>query len=219
MNLWPPVLAADIGGLIAIAFLAISFIGWLVNLINGQNHPPPPQRRGQRPAPQRPRDERIRNEIEVFLKQAAGERGERGERGRASTNDIEVVEAPRERRRPPARPAPRRRPPAQRPASSTSRESQARPQPKRKELRDHHLQSQVSQGHPEVVPIAPAPILDDEAARDARSAEWARQFALAPEAQNDALREVMLSLRDPGGIQRAIVVNEILLPPLSRRHR
>ncbi|QDU37247.1 hypothetical protein Mal4_15570 [Maioricimonas rarisocia] len=219
MNLWPPVLAADIGGLIAIAFLAISFIGWLVNLINGQNHPPPPQRRGQRAAPPRPRDERIRNEIEVFLKQAAGERGERGDRGRAAANDIEMVEPPRERRRPPARPAPRRRPPAQQPAESSSRERQDRPKPKRKELRERHLESRVSLAHPEVIPVEVPHVSDDEAARDARSAEWSRQFDLVPEQQNAALRAIMESLRDPGAIQRAMVVNEILLPPLSRRHR
>lgn len=223
MNLWPPVLAADIGGLIAMAFLAISFIGWLVNLINGQNHPPPPQRRGQRPVPQRPaprrpRDERIRNEIEVFLKQAAGQRGERGARGRASTNDIEVVEGPRGRRRPPSQPVPRRRPPAREPASPPAQAEQPSP-PKRSELRDRHLTSQVSIEHPELVVVESPPVSAAEAGREARSAEWTRAFALVPEAQNEELRDIMQSLRDPEGIRRAILINEILLPPLSRRQR
>ncbi|MFG0336308.1 MAG: hypothetical protein ACF8TS_23360, partial [Maioricimonas sp. JB049] len=156
-------------------------------------------------------------------KQAAGERGERGgergDRGRAAAKDIEVVEPPRERRRAPSRPTPRRRPAAQQPAESPPREAQSRPKPKRTELRERHLESRVSLEHPVAVPVEVPHVSDNEAARDARSAEWARQFALSPELQNVALNEFIQTLREPGSIQRAIVVNEILLPPLSRRQR
>ena len=66
-----PILALDIGSLFAIGFLLISFIGWIMNLINAQNPPPQPKRQARRPAQ---RDRKVQNEIEDFLQEAMGQR-------------------------------------------------------------------------------------------------------------------------------------------------
>lgn len=95
-----PVLLADIGGLFAIGFLLISFIGWVINLINAQNPPPAPNRGPQRPPPAR--DRKVQNEIEQFLQEAMG--AKRRPPAEVPANEIEILE-----------PAPQRRPPTPRP--------------------------------------------------------------------------------------------------------
>lgn len=62
-------LAADVvGTAITVAFVVITFIGWIINLVNSQAKPPAPNR-GNRPA--RPRSERVQAEIEQFMREQA----------------------------------------------------------------------------------------------------------------------------------------------------
>ena len=110
----PVVLAADIGGLLAIGFLLISFVGWIVNLINAQNPPPAPNR-GPQGGP-RPRDRKVQNEIEQFLQEAMGQKKKGGRREEIAADEIEILE-PAPQRRPPTgrrQPTPQT-PPPQRP--------------------------------------------------------------------------------------------------------
>ena len=73
-----PLLAAfDIGSLFAVAFLLISFVGWIMNLINSQNPPPKPNRP---PRPPQPRTRKVQTEIEDFLQQAMGRRDPQAQR-------------------------------------------------------------------------------------------------------------------------------------------
>src|SRR5690606_36511488 len=118
-----PALLADIGGVFAVIFLLISFIGWIINMINAQNPPPAPNRGPQRRP--RARDRKVQNEIEQFLQEAMGNKGARAE---VPDDEIEVVEAAPQRRAP----TPRR--PAQRPAQTPQRplveqSPQERPRP------------------------------------------------------------------------------------------
>jgi hypothetical protein len=103
-----PALLADIGGIFAVIFLLISFIGWIINMINTQNPPPAPNRGPQRRP--RARDSKVQNEIEQFLQEAMGNKDARREE--VPADQIEVVEVapqrrpptPRRESRPPARP-------------------------------------------------------------------------------------------------------------------
>lgn len=88
--------AIDIGSLFAVAFLLISFVGWIMNIINQQNPPPQPNRPARRP-PQR--DRKVQSEIEDFLQQAMGRKGPQKRPG--ESDGIEILE-PEEPRRPPA---------------------------------------------------------------------------------------------------------------------
>ena len=100
-----PAVLADIGGLFAIGFLLISFVGWVVNLINAQNPPPAPNR-GPQVRPQA-RDRKVQNEIERFLQEAMGNkpapRREETAGEEIAADEIEVL-APGPQRRPPQQP-------------------------------------------------------------------------------------------------------------------
>ncbi|MEZ6066990.1 MAG: hypothetical protein R3B90_15100 [Planctomycetaceae bacterium] len=98
-----PLLAVDVGGLVAIAFMVISFIGWISNLINGNQ----PGKRPDRNRQQRPRDKQLRQEIDEFLQDNSKRRSRRRdeEAELLSADEIEVVDKPRPvRRRPTPRP-------------------------------------------------------------------------------------------------------------------
>jgi hypothetical protein len=67
-----PFVLADIdpGLIVVVIAVAISFISWIINAIGKQkNQPPPPPARGARPV--RPRDEKLTNEIDLFLQEVA----------------------------------------------------------------------------------------------------------------------------------------------------
>lgn len=67
--------AIDFGGLLVFIFLVISFIGWLSNLIKGQQP-------GNTPKPQaRPRNRQIQDELEAFLKDVTGQTTDSTRRG------------------------------------------------------------------------------------------------------------------------------------------
>lgn len=113
------VLLADIGGIFAIAFLLISFIGWIINLINTQNPPPAPNRGPQRRP--RARDGKVQNEIEQFLQEAMGNKDPRARREDVADDEIEILE-----------PGPKRRPPRERPKkvrTQVARESKGSTEP------------------------------------------------------------------------------------------
>ncbi len=62
----PPVFGAGIQELIALVFVLVSVIGWVIRQVQGNNQqmPPPVQRPGKR------REERVNDEIDNFLQQA-----------------------------------------------------------------------------------------------------------------------------------------------------
>lgn len=118
-----PAVLADIGGLFAIGFLLISFVGWVVNLINAQNPPPAPNR-GPQVRPQA-RDRKVQNEIERFLQEAMGSK-KPDQRDEISADEIEILEPAPQRRAPQKRPGPTPRPVAppqrQQPKSGSQRQ-------------------------------------------------------------------------------------------------
>ena len=70
--LLPPPVFADAGAVVGLLVLIFTVVGWLVNLANSQNNPPaPPQ---NRPRPPRPREDRVQNEIDIFLQEVRGEK-------------------------------------------------------------------------------------------------------------------------------------------------
>ena len=114
-----PVTLAALGELFAIGFLLISFIGWIMNLINAQNPPPAPNRGPQR-RPQA-RDRKVQSEIEDFLQEAMGNK-KRARAPEVPSDEIEVLEpGPGQRRRPPGRS--QRRPPPARTGGSQQKSS------------------------------------------------------------------------------------------------
>ncbi len=230
MNMNTAILA-DLGSLFALAFLAISFIGWIINLINAQNPPPPPQ--GQRGAPPRPRDRKVQNEIEQFLREAMGQRAPGGNKPEPQ-GDVERVPAASTARRKPSRKAtPARVPVAPQPMATADEPARSiRPGgniANRGSIGTQdfgsnistHLQQHMSERMGEhVTRDLPHSVSQNVSAHlgtftaQGRDPRTGVRPATALAAETAAL---MRELRQPAGMRKAIMLREILSPPLALR--
>lgn len=211
-----------------IAFAAISFVSWIINQVN-QAKPPQGRARGQRPqrAP-RPRNDRVQQEIDQFLQEATGRRQKKQEV--LSSDEIEIVDRPRAARRPP----PKRRPPP-RPAPQAAKPKPSRPG---QNIASRHLagQEQLGAGVSQHIESHMAPRVSTQAAQhlphsvDASVSEHLGAFtaddltatgtkgqAATTSNQQTAASMLLASLRQPGGVRNAIIMQEILRPPKSLR--
>ena len=68
-----PVLAADADAIIGVIIFLITVVGWVANLVSNKNQKGPPVANRPRP-PQRPRDERLQQEINIFVEDSGGQR-------------------------------------------------------------------------------------------------------------------------------------------------
>jgi hypothetical protein len=230
-----PVLALDIGSLFAVAFLLISFVGWIMNLISAQNPPPQPNRQPQRP---RQRDRKVQTEIETFLQEAMGRRAP--PQKKESSEGIEIIEPRPTRRPPPAVPAGGGGVTA---APAAVRESHAPPTAPlvrpgagimgresvvaadmgsnlRSHLQDHmgpRIGEQVDVHLPHTVTASMTSHLGEF--RADRQASPPAMVLLTPSktAQGDA--PLVAELRTPAGMRKAIVLQEILSKPRALRRQ
>lgn len=230
-----PALLADFGGFFAILFLLISFIGWIINMINAQNPPPAPNRGPQRRP--RARDSKVQNEIEQFLQEAMGNK-QRARQEEVPADEIEVVEAAPPRRQPPRR-KPRPAGSGQRtversvvdPAASSERSRPGTAMAGRhlapaelgssvathvqEHMRDR-LAQETSQHLPAAVPQTLVAQRELAAVRDTRTAAAARPLFGAVATVSDATG-LIGELRSPAGVRKAIVLQEILARPRALR--
>jgi len=232
-----PILALDISSLFAIGFVLISFIGWIMNLINAQNPPPQPKQPARRPVP---RDGKVQNEIEVFLQEAMGRRAP--QQPQLGGDDIEIIEPAPQRRRPPQQRPPQRKPlrrKSQTPATSRPPVKQQSLQPgerlssrrltsssdRGQNVRSHaddHMQSrvgaQIEQDLPHLVDQGVARNLGEFLADDNDT-----RRSVAPHIQSRAAVKgatgLIAALREPAGIRQAIMLQQILSKPRALRPR
>lgn len=226
-----PLLAADIGGLIAIAFMVISFIGWLSNLISGQQKP------GQRPQPQQrprpPQGKRLREEIEQFMREAQGQGGGAKAQppGRVLSAE-DVVAAPaspkqKSQRKPPQK-ANKQRPAETPPAGRRAPGSDVSERKVESASLGAGLQQHVSQHMAErVAAIASRdvePSVDDSVA--AHFAPFTGDGPAGALTSGDGIRsaagpaaELLKLLRNPQGVRQALVLGELLKPPVAMRRK
>lgn len=221
MDVWIefPLLADGIGTLISVVFLVIAFLSWIINLINGQNQAP--KARGPQNRPQRAGggQDRLQNEIEVFLQEVQGrKRPQDKPRAAAPPVPEQVRERPPRRARP-KRPAPQARrtqPAARRQAKPETR------QPDRKSV-----QEKVAK---ELEPLAAG--LDERHLKsqiDGSVAEHLKHLESNLTPSLEVLPEVVAEqasagrigelLRDPTGVRQAILLNEILSRPVGLRSK
>lgn len=228
-----PALLADIGGVFAVIFLLISFIGWIINMINAQNPPPAPNRGPQRRP--RARDRKVQNEIEQFLQEAMGSK--QAARDEVPPDEIEVVEVAPQRRAPPPRRQPRPTPQLQtrqRPAAEQASTERIRPGSgvtKREfspstlgagvaaHVKDHmreRVGQQTTQHLPHAVDQTVTQHLGEFLAspRDTRGGVGPviRAGTSVPDPTG-----LITELKQPGGMRKAIVLQEILARPRALR--
>jgi len=197
-------LLADGEGITAVITILIVVIGWIANLVSNKNQKGPPVANRPRP-PARPRDERLQQEISIFIEDAGGQRS----------------------RKPPARPTPAARPkrPAQQPAAGKparrtrpGEELATRQAPVTESLGTgvkQHLSTYMSDKVSREVQQRLAPRVEEKVAEDlGRPVATAAPAGAAPAPVRAG--QLLELLRNRTGVQQAIVMNLILSPPVSR---
>lgn len=225
-------LHADLGGLIAIAFMIISFIGWLSNLANKDSQKPPVRRE------RKPQDRKIRDEIDAFLQEATGgkpsKRPTRVERDPdiLDAADVEVVSTPTQQRPKPQRSQTQRRPLTSTPQRSLSGTTSSRRPPRQEvtqrlgqesslgQTLSRHVQSHMAERVALQASRDVEPSVDDSVAAHMGnfSADLSGSVPTHPVASvTPAAGELLKMLRNPEGVRQALVLGEVLNPPLAMR--
>jgi hypothetical protein len=228
-------LLADIGGLIAVAFMIMSFIGWIANLISKQQQAAQPQ--PKRP----PQNRKVRDEIEKFLQEATGQPKQRSappgqEIEILDAEEIEVI-APAPRPRTKSKPG---RPQSQQQRSQSPKKSKPqksspvapqRAAPGQQAAQrqvvpaaglgtslQQHVQSHMAERMAAQASRDVEPTVDDSVAAHmgafAADVEIGGRTTAAP-----AAGDLLKMLRNPQGVRQAYILGEILRPPISRRRR
>ncbi|MEZ6057142.1 MAG: hypothetical protein R3C01_10595 [Planctomycetaceae bacterium] len=233
-------LAADPGGIVGIIFFVIAIIGWISNFISGQKEAADrKQRQKANPRVARNRDAKVQEELDAFLKEATGE--QQTWRNKAvpievSLDDIEVIETPT--RKPPAarqqpqqqkaKPTPQaqRKPQSTRTPNPVSRTAPGAPSGPRpvsaiqltgsashlaSNVNQHveeHLKRQVSQSVHEH--------LGDFTATGKNSVTGSGQLDTRYHRPSPGTI-MMQKIRSEYGMRAAVVMSEILSPPVSRK--
>lgn len=201
---------------IAVVFIVISFIVWIINQVNAQNKPP--ARRPQRAAPQRA-DRRVQNEIDDFLREATGGRRPGGRV--LSADEIEIVEE----RPAPRRPAPARPPRRQAPGSGVATRHLSGQDQLGSSIRDHvrtHMDQRVGAGAEEHLPHAVDQLVSQHLG--AFSADTGTSTGRTGQSETRRRARVraaafQAAFRTPAGARTAILMQEILSRPRSLRGR
>jgi hypothetical protein len=218
-----PVLA-DATQLIGVAVVVITFIGWMINLVNAQAKPGRNNPRVNRPP--RPRSERIQSEIEQFMREQTAKRSPRAEEPAARRP------TPPPRPMPPKRVAPRRpviTPPTQPPAPAAA--------PQRKQLGSEisertlagtrslgdglndHVRSTMTERVRNQAENYLSHSVDAAVAKNLGVFSGALPPASAASTTPNLSAEILSDLRSGKGIQRMLIMVEILQKPVALRRR
>jgi len=220
----------DIGTIIAIV---IGLIVWLFNVVNQKKQPPPPVRPQRKPAQRPAGADRLSNEIDRFLREVGGAKQAGGRKPQQEPSDIELVEEVVSRKPPP----PRRNNPQPRPPRRVATTVDDEP-PKR---RRKPLGSEITQRHisdPNELGSEVREHLSDymEDSRIDESveshlghnisesvAQHLGTTSTKPTSENrpstDAAQNIVALLQNPAGVRQAILLSEVLSPPLASRQK
>jgi hypothetical protein len=216
-----PVLA-DVEGAYAVIVIVITVIGWVAKLVSNKNQKGPPVINRPRP-PARPRDDRLQQEINIFMDDVGKGRSKPGPARAAGP-----AARPGAGKLPPA-------PPAQRKPAPTAKRSARRPRPGEdiaarqppvtetlgtsvKEHVSQALSDKVSQE----VQQRLAPRVEQRAQQDLgpSAVTGAGKVAGSPPPGPPPLpspQRFAEMLRNPATVQQAMVLNLILSPPVARK--
>ena len=207
-----PVLAAiDVSQIIGVSVLFISMLSWLVNVVKG-NTPDGTPRAKPKPKPQSGR-----SEIEALLQQLSGEKpkpkpkSERRDTSKPERRDSSQPRPKSQQDREKGKP----KPPVPRTSSSRPASGLADTQLGRSDLggevRSHHLGNRIEASVQQDISAAVQRDIEANVQRD-----LGNRMALPP-APEKTVHPLVKVLRDPNGMRQAILLNEILQPPKSRR--
>lgn len=215
-----PVLA-DAEGITAAIVMLVTIIGWIANLVSNKNQKGPPVANRPR-APVRPRDERLQQEISIFMEQA-GQKPSKPVPARPAVPPARPSGAGA--RQPPTRtkpPAPVKRP-ARQPRPGGEIASRQAPVTEslgtgvRRHLSQHLSERVAHDVQQRLVPRVEEKVATDPGAPTGGPAPRALlPQAAAPATVPGRAERLAEMLRSPANVQQAIVLNLILSKPPAR---
>ena len=204
-----------------VIFVVVMIMSWIVKVIGGVNQAAPPAR-GRQPQPPRSRGDGLQREIDRFLREVGGGR-KRGEEVA-----IEIVPE-QERQRPRQKPRPKTRPPAAQPPETDQHVKPGTNIAQRESIVSKNLGAGLREHLQEYMENRVEEHAEEHLSHNVEASvfEHLGEFTGGAAEQGDletthrssaAARQIVSLLRDPDGIQQAILINEILSRPLTRRH-
>jgi hypothetical protein len=211
-------------GMIIVA--VITLIGWLMSFVNQKNAPPPPVRNPRIPNPAGRRDDRLSNEIDIFLQEVSGRKRQ------DEPVEIELVPEDEIRER-----------------SSRRKQAEQSQRPGNRKLQsslpnksEKHLGSKIAERHL-TGPDQLGQGLQDHLAESMQAGRIKKHVAAhldhdvnrsveqhlgrfggadlavptTTRKESAAARKVVKLLRDPDGVRQAILINEVLSRPVGMR--
>jgi hypothetical protein len=218
------VLADAVGQAITVAFVVISLIGWIINLVNAQAKPAAPNR-GNKPA--RPRSERVQSEIEQFMRDQAERRKGAEQQPQARPPEPKrpaprrTAPQPARAQRQPQRVAPAPEPKPARPGESIAERKSIGSRDLGKGLREHvrtTMQERVQSGASQHLTHS----IDQSVSQHLGtfSGQASKAEAAPHETRILAAGDILALLRTREGMRQAFILNEILQrPKLGKRSR
>jgi hypothetical protein len=206
------VLAVDFSEILGVCVLVITVLSWFVNVVKG-NTPDGVPRATPKP---KPKAQTGRSEIEALLQQLSGEKPKPERRESPKPPKPQPQPQPERGRSKPKPTAPSRSSSA---GSATSRpfarvsESHLPSSNLGSDVRSHHLGNRVDA---EVRHDVSEPVRKD--IRAAVQHDLGNRIAPAAAVADKPVHPLVKILRDPDGVRQAIILNEILQRPKSRRH-
>jgi hypothetical protein len=211
-----PILA-DAEAVIAAIVILVTIIGWVANLVSNKNQKGPPVANRPRP-PARPRDDRLQEEISIFIEDAGGQRSRQGSRGGATARPGPAARNP-QGKRPAAPPQPKKPPRRPRPGEEIS----TRHAPVTETLGTgvkQHVSQTMSERVSQEVQQRLAPRVEEKVAEDLGTpvTTGATRASLPADPAPPPIKPERFAelLRNRTGVQQAIVLNLILSPPAYR---
>lgn len=222
MNLLP-VLAVDVGAIVGLIVLVLSFLGWIVNLIKGEEgaRKPAPPRRGNAGGKD------LRSEIQDFLDELTVTRNPQSPPARGMEPEEDVIILDEE---PPRRPVRQAKPEKPRKKGKPAPALVEATSPAKPLSQQHLPASRLGSGvQQHVATHMAAGQVAAEAQRfiGNRVAEAVQQDMGAATAAKGAVPNLSLAtlhpalkfITQPGALRDAIILSEILQPPKSLRPR
>lgn len=201
--------AADHDAIIALVIFLITVVSWVVNQLTNKKRKVPPVVNRPRP-PARPRDQKLQDEISIFMQETTG-------RKPAAARPARQAAAASEPRRPAAPPKPARR-------AKPGAQLATRQAPVTGSLGSgvkQHLNEYMSDKVTQQVQQRLAPRVEDRLAEDlgtpvTTGASRSEPAAAAAAAVPMRPEGVIEALRSPVGLRQAMVLNLILARPGTR---
>ncbi|MEX0702271.1 MAG: hypothetical protein WD069_09265 [Planctomycetales bacterium] len=210
---------------VAVAFVVITIIGWILQLVSGAKRQE--QQRARRPVQPRPRDDRLQSEIDLFLEEVGGRRrppepARRREPAGPAILEVVPEERPRaEGRLPSARSRPAQPQPPQRTAAQRARIESRHIDSSRLggEVRAHLQESlEVSRVSAHVSQhLAPIVEKSDSEHLGMFTGGGGALGTAATTRSSGLTHPVVALVRNPQGMRQAILLSEILGRPLAQR--